>query len=379
VWTAPSPASEMNYTNFATRSKARLSRFSPQQRKDLPRCKNGFLVPRCTPIDCDVTMKPCTTETKPCELDPTGPCEANRPEGEPCRATCNNCVIEQPECVVIQKPCFVQPTECIVNRPPCTISTPDCETTREPCDTYYPPCEVTTPKPCVTSRRTCPPTTTTPSEICTTTRPPCTVGGDEKCDAPTNVTFCKTDSDVLKAFECEQPEICQPGAIICPTPITICPEPITVCKPPTIVCPKPTVYCPEPVPNCPKPTVQCTPAKVVCDAPEVSCPNVIVTCPRPTYKCEEPEVHCPPPETECSDWTPCEFPTPPPPCPGMDSEEFIDESVEEEEANNGPVIDGPAEEVPHLANGCIALKKETDFKWEVQSCSEEKFFVCEGH
>jgi hypothetical protein len=104
---------------------------------------------------------------------------------------------------------------------------------------------------------------------------------------------------------------------------------------------------------------------VTCDAPEISCPGVIVNCPSPSYHCPSPIVSCPDPIIDCEESFPCK-PNPTttrPPCEFEEEEAVI---VSEE------VCDDCRE------SGCIVLKKETDFKWKLEECSDKFHFICEG-
>jgi len=375
MWTFPTPSKPTNYTNFpsASRLKKKLHQLRERSKSNpnLPRCKNGLLIPKCDPGNCDVTLDPCSTITPECTITNTKPCTATRPE---CGATCNNCTVENPVCTVFQDPCTVVTKPCQISRPPCSISTPECQTTRPPCYTINPPCEVTTPQPCTTTPRPC-----TTETICTTTSPPCQCEGQEeeegKCKCPEPVTECKP------TFRCEEPLICQPGAIICPAPIIVCPPEQTTCSPPELICPpKPSINCPEPEVTCPEPRTICSPAKVTCDAPTINCPGIIINCPQPSFHCPSPIVNCPAPNVECDDFIPCPIPEIPDPCPSNNPNDFIDETEDDDDENSVGSSDGNCgDDCETKNNACIALRKESDFQWKLEDCSQQHHFICEGY
>jgi hypothetical protein len=136
--------------------------------------------------------------------------------------------------------------------------------------------------------------------------------------------------------------------------------------------------------DCPLPKVYCTKPSVTCEAPEINCPGIIVNCPAPSFQCPSPIINCPPPRVECEEPTPCDYPDPPELCPefGKDVEDFnLDGKVTTAPdflTTLPPRGSSPAECDDCEPTGCVAMRRETGFKWKVENCSQEFHFICEG-
>jgi len=98
-WSQPAPGNSMNFINFPSQSDLKIlpgKKSIGDSHPSLPKCRNGFLTPRCSPGKCNITLEPCTTQTPPCQIGDEKPCTVTRPD---CGATCNNCTVKNPVCV----------------------------------------------------------------------------------------------------------------------------------------------------------------------------------------------------------------------------------------------------------------------------------------
>jgi hypothetical protein len=375
-WDYPVPLTPANYINFPTDSHSARLRHSTRRlspRKPNSKCRDANAAyRRCKQPNCTMNEYPCETITPQCVITDQKSCTIDEPQ---CfTETCKNCTVTQPVCHVVQDPCDIVPGKCSVSRGPCSIKTFDCYTERGPCQLLHPPCNpsTTTKAPCPTTRRPC---VTTPRDCITTTTRPCPPG-DEKCLELYSVTFCKP----FGKCNTEPPTTCRPDAVICPQPFYVCPPERTICPIPEVVCPEPVYSCEDPQAFCPAPRVVCTEPKVHCDVPTISCTPAVVDCRAPQYHCGTPQVDCPKPQLDCEEPPPCvpePLPTTTlPPCEDDITTPEPERTTTTEDPGCGCAND---DRLPGgQPGGCIALRKDTDFKWKVEDCQQRFHFLCEG-